>query len=130
MSDVISLERKLRALRAIVAPRDLASNVLVLSGLADRFAIIATPLGKMYIAWNEAGVSLVRPAKTAKAFSHLLDEQLGHRGVASPMPNDLQRALERRFAGEVHVKIAVDLRSRSAFVSVHSAGFVTALPIR
>lgn len=115
MSDLSSLEHKLRGLRALATPGDLASNVLLQTGLADRFTTLPTPLGPMYIAWNESGVSFVRPARSPLAFVKMLEAALGRRGVAAPMPNDLRRALQRRFAGEGYVEIAVDLRSRSAF---------------
>ena len=115
MSDLTFLEREVRALRNIATPVDLATNVLIATGLADRFAPIATPLGPMFAAWNDAGISLVRPAQSERAFTTLLEELLGRRGVLSELPPDFAAKLARRFAGEGKVKIAVDLRGRSPF---------------
>ena len=125
MSDLTALERKLRGLREIATPRDLANNVLLQCALADRFARVDSPLGPLYVAWNAHGISLVRPAKTARAFAELLEAQIGRRALAAPMPHDLARALERRFGGDAHVKIAVDLRARSAFERLVLKGAAT-----
>ena len=115
MSEDISIERVLSALRTIATPDDLALNVLVRTGHADRYSPIDTPIGRMFVTWNDTGVSLMRPAKTAAEFETLVVREVRRRAVAAPLPRALGEALERRFAGELRTRIPVDLRSRSDF---------------
>jgi hypothetical protein len=70
------LEKDLRDLGRVRAPEGFSERVLVAVGLvpggADAYAELETPVGILYVAWNDEGVSAVRlpgPATTSRAGS-------------------------------------------------------------
>ena len=73
---------------ALSAPPNLAADVLVELGLADRYATIRSPIGPLYVAWNGRGVSTVGLAADDAAFEAEHQRQTGrrHRATAIPRP--------------------------------------------
>ena len=101
---------------ALTAPPNLAADVLVEVGLADRYATIESPIGPLYVAWNGRGVSTVGLAADDDAFEAEHVRQTGrtaHRAAA--IPEALAGRISRRIAGDRRADVRVDLRGRSPF---------------
>ena len=100
----------------VTAPPALADKVLVETGLADAYAPIDSPLGRLYVAWNGRGVSAVGAAPDAEAFAHDHAAWSGRRTVdIGPLPARLGRAIGRRLAGDRSARIPLDLRGHTEF---------------
>jgi O-6-methylguanine DNA methyltransferase len=98
------------------APPSLAPGVLAEIGLADRYATIDSPIGRLVVAWNGIGVSVVDIASEDAAFEVAHLARTGRRAVrASTLPAALERAIQRRLAGDRRVRIDLDLRSHTPF---------------
>jgi len=98
------------------APSHLAVDVLVDVGLADRYAMIESPIGPLYVAWNARGVSTVGLARDDAAFESEHRERTGRTAVrAAALPPALGARIARRIAGDRRPDIRVDLRGRSEF---------------
>ena len=98
------------------APPSLRPAVLVEAGLADAYAHIDSPIGRLIVAWNGRGVSVVDAAGDAASF------ETRHRGVTGreafamdALPARLADAIERRLGGDRRVRIDLDLRGHSPF---------------
>jgi O-6-methylguanine DNA methyltransferase len=101
---------------AAPAPANLAADVLVELGLADRMAPIASPLGTLWIAWNGRGVSEVEQAGDGVAAAARHEARTGRpTTTVEALPASLADAIERRLAGERRVRIPLDLRGRTEF---------------
>ncbi|MBA2373725.1 MAG: methylated-DNA--[protein]-cysteine S-methyltransferase [Chloroflexi bacterium] len=101
---------------AVHAPSGLVTSVLVEVGLADRYAPIPSPIGRLVVAWNGLGVSAVEAAPDDASFETSHAARTGrpiHR--ADALPPRLGRAIERRLAGDRRVAIELDLRGRTKF---------------
>jgi O-6-methylguanine DNA methyltransferase len=98
------------------APATLGFGALVEAGLADRYAPIETPLGTTFVAWNGRGVSWVGAAGDPAAFEAGATAHSG-RPIqrAAALPPRLQRAIERRLAGDRRARIELDLRGATPF---------------
>lgn len=110
-----AVEETLHDLRE-VAPPALAARTLAAVGLADEYAILASPLGDVYVAWNGRGVSAVAAAADAAAFEARFRADTG-RPIrrADALPDRLARTIGRRLAGDRRVRIDLDLRGRTPF---------------
>jgi O-6-methylguanine DNA methyltransferase len=98
------------------APATLPDDILVEVGLADRIAPSDSPLGTLWIAWNGRGVSEVDQADDGPEAARRHEERSGRRTLlAAGLPPSLADAVARRLAGERRVRIALDLRGRTAF---------------
>jgi O-6-methylguanine DNA methyltransferase len=98
------------------APPSLAPGVLAEIGLADRYALIDSPIGPLVVAWNGLGVSAVEAASDGTSFETAHQARTGRRAIpAEGLPGALDRAIRRRIAGDRRVKIALDLRGHTAF---------------
>lgn len=109
-----SLETGLRALRA-QAPLVVGFAALVAVGLADRYAPIATPLGRAFVAWNGRGVSWISAAEAddfETRFTALVGRPIER---VSALPERLARAIERRLAGDRRARVPLDLRGHTPF---------------
>ena len=98
------------------APAGLAHATLAAVGLADDYAIVASPIGPLRIAWNGRGVSAVESAPDDRAFELRFEARTRrpiHRREA--LPADLARAIERRLAGDRRARISLDLRGTTEF---------------
>ena len=95
------LRDDLRTLGAALPPASLRPAVLVRVGLADGYWVEPTPIGPVFVAFNEAGVSAVAPAADADAFETATAARLGRPvyPVAAPPPYP-PRQRRRRLSGE------------------------------
>jgi len=101
---------------ATPAPSHLADDVLVETGLADRMAPLASPIGTLWVAWNGRGVSEVELADDGPDAIARHQARCGRRTIlAGVLPDQLADAIARRLAGERRVRIPLDLRGRTEF---------------
>lgn len=108
-------ERSLEALR-VAAPAGLLARAMAAVGLADAYAPVRSAIGPVLVAYSGHGVSAVGLAEDAEAFETRVAAELGRpvRRVDA-LPPDLERAVERRLAGDRRVRVPFDLRGRSPF---------------
>jgi O-6-methylguanine DNA methyltransferase len=98
------------------APPGLAHATLVAVGLADDYAVMASPVGPLRVAWNGRGVSAVEEAPDDGTFEARLFARTGR--VArrrDALPAELARKIERRLAGDRRNRIDLDLRGSTPF---------------
>jgi O-6-methylguanine DNA methyltransferase len=110
-----AVEAALRGLR-VRAPESLLAGTLVATGLADAYAAVDSAAGRVFVAWNTRGVSMVSLAGEPRHFEEQFARELGrplHRVDA--LPPRLGRAVGRRLAGDPSAPVPVDLRGRSPF---------------
>jgi O-6-methylguanine DNA methyltransferase len=109
------LESGLRDLR-VPAPPSVGFGALVEAGLADRYATIDSPLGRVFVAWNGRGVSWVGTAEDGQAFESRFREHVGRPiEPGTALPQRLARAIDRRLAGDRRAHIPLDLRGHTPF---------------
>ncbi|MBF6591747.1 MAG: MGMT family protein, partial [Ktedonobacterales bacterium] len=123
-------ERRMTAARHLVAelrdlggaepPAALAPAILRQVGLADAYVPIETPLGRMFVAFNDVGISAVGYAPTAADFARDFRQRFGRAvAAADKAPTWLARALDRQRdgarQGAGRVKPRLDLRGLSEF---------------
>jgi O-6-methylguanine DNA methyltransferase len=92
----------LRGLGQVRAPASVLEAVLDEVGLGDRYALLETALGPVFVAWNRLGVSAVMKTATEDEFESRFRERFGR--SPSPAP-ELPQAVGDRF----------DLRSVTEF---------------
>jgi O-6-methylguanine DNA methyltransferase len=110
------LVRELRELGGVEAPGELLSSVLVRVGLGDAYWELDTPIGPVFVAYGDAGISAVVRANDAaefeRAFRERHDRALGR--LAEP-PAELARAVVDGLGGGGRSKLRFDLRGLSEF---------------
>lgn len=99
----------------VPAPARLADRVLAEVGLADLFAPIESPIGRLWIAWNGRGVAAVEAAGSATEFQERHVARTGRPANPGTLPERLARAIDRRLAGDRQVRIPLDLRGHTEF---------------
>jgi O-6-methylguanine DNA methyltransferase len=116
MTSDAAIEDALHGL-TVRAPDRLRPNVLVETGLADRFASIASPIGSLTVAWNGRGVSAVDGSSgDPETFAMQHAARTGRPAFAADaLPPKLADAIARRLDGDRRVRIDLDLRGHSAF---------------
>jgi len=98
------------------APAGLAHSTLVAVGLADDYAVMASPVGPLRVAWNARGVSAVEEAPDDEAFETRFHARTGRAARrVDALPAELTRKIERRLAGDRHNRIPLDLRGSTEF---------------
>jgi O-6-methylguanine DNA methyltransferase len=101
---------------ALPAPAGVGAGALVRDGLADAFAAIDSPVGRLWVAWNGLGVSAVEAAASGDAFATGHETRIGRpTHAAADLPTSLARAIERRLAGDGRARFALDLRGHTDF---------------
>jgi O-6-methylguanine DNA methyltransferase len=106
----------LRGLGVSEPPSDLATRTLSQVGLADLYVAISSPLGDVYVAFNERGISAVRYARTAAEFEREVGARVGRRlAPARTVPAWLARGMDRALRGEGKAALRFDLRGLSEF---------------
>ncbi len=106
----------LRALGDAQAPEAVVAGALTRVGLADSYTSIETPLGLVYFAWNERGLSAVTRAESAAVFEEWAFRLLGRRVYHATAPQRLTRALRAWLAGDKRAPLSFDLRGQTPFV--------------
>ena len=98
------------------APATLLPRTLVAVGLADAYAAIDSPIGRLFVAFNGLGVSAVEQAPDDDAFATTHVKRTGRPAHAvAALPARLATAIDRRLAGDRRARIDLDLRGRTAF---------------
>ncbi len=92
----------LRALGDVRAPGSLLNSVLDELELGDRYTILESPLGPVFVAWNTRGVSAVMKTATAAEFEARFRERFG-------------RSVRRAPDGATRPDVQFDLRSVTEF---------------
>jgi len=114
-ADLGDVEAALASL-ATPAPRSLAHRTLVAVGLADEYATMDSPIGRVFVAWNGRGVSAVDAAGDAATFEARFRVDHGRPiHAAAAVPARFERALVRRLNGDRRTPLALDLRGRTDF---------------
>ena len=109
------LIQELVALREAQAPPSVAAGALLRTGLADAYFPLETPLGRLYVAHNEHGLSAVLYAATSNDFERAFQAELGRRAFPQEAPEGLERTLREWLSGDLRHKLRFDLRGRGAF---------------
>jgi O-6-methylguanine DNA methyltransferase len=112
MMDV--LERDLRELGRVRAPRGFPERVLAAVGLADCYAEVETPIGPYFLAWNEGGVSAVHEASIGPDhFEHWFAHEIRRPLIrVASVPERLRRAARDERS---RPRLSFDLRSLTGF---------------
>jgi O-6-methylguanine DNA methyltransferase len=98
------------------APDRLLPDVLVATGIADGYVRRRGPLGDVFVAFNERGVSALDLAGDAKAFEAATARRLGRPVVpASGAPPALAARLDRAIAAGKPGRLPLDLGSLTPF---------------
>jgi O-6-methylguanine DNA methyltransferase len=98
------------------APAGLAHSTLVAVGLADDYAVIASAVGPLRVAWNGRGVSEVSGASDDATFEARFHARTGRRARrVGELPPDLARRIEKRLGGDRRNRIDLDLRGATEF---------------
>lgn len=106
----------LRALASVEAPTSLAGHILTAIGARDAYFPLDTPVGTVYIAYSERGISAVLRAETPADFATRFRALTGREAVsASEPPQRLRRAVERQLRGERQPQLRFDLLGLSDF---------------
>jgi O-6-methylguanine DNA methyltransferase len=101
---------------SVAAPPNLATDVLVEVGLADRYAMIESPIGPLYVAWNGRGVSTVGLAEDGAGFEAEHRARTGRSATrTTTLPATLAARIDRRIGGDRRADVPIDLRGRSDF---------------
>lgn len=110
------LRRVLTPEAETTAPASVLPVVLAGVGLADAYAPVETAIGALFVAYNDRGVSLVRPAADPAGFEADLHRRFGRPARRlDRLPRRLAGTVERHLAGEGRSTLHFDLRGRSAF---------------
>jgi O-6-methylguanine DNA methyltransferase len=105
----------LKALGNVPAPPSLVPAVLVRTALADGYWTVETPVGPAFVAWNPQGISTLAIGADSDAFSASFGNRFGRRVVPLAPSAVLERAVERRLAGDRSVSVRFDLRGLTEF---------------
>jgi O-6-methylguanine DNA methyltransferase len=104
----------LRRLGEARAPDDFAANVLRAVGLVDRYALLESPLGPVYVAWSGHGISAVMRAASDAAFEAAFAARFARPLLRAAEPP--RQALARALAGRGEPRrLAYDLRCCTPF---------------
>lgn len=105
----------LRELGATQAPARVAEGALARIGLADCFASIETPLGLVYIAWSQQGLSLAMRAANEEDFRVEARAHLGRLVTRGEPPERLARGVKAWLHGEGADPLMFDLQRLTPF---------------
>ena len=115
LSEQRDLVRQLRQLGDAATPPDLTADILFATGLADRYFALPSPLGRIFVAYSQNGVTRVSAPESVSVFEEDFARAMKRRvfAIANP-PRDLMRAIERRLR-ENSRDVAFDLRGLTDF---------------
>jgi O-6-methylguanine DNA methyltransferase len=107
---------QLRELGDVNAPPALLSTVLGRLGLVDSYAPLETPIGRVFVAYNDHGVSAVMRTPSEAAFEREFRRRFG-RPVRrmDELPARFMNVLHRQLYGRTPRLLRFDLRHLSAF---------------
>ena len=106
----------LRALGDVPAPRTLRPGVLRRLGLGDAYVALPAPIGTVYVAYNERGVSMVTRVDDDESFERAFRAHFGRPIYpADEPPAALAAALREQLEGAGRPALRFDLRGLSEF---------------
>lgn len=105
----------LAGLGMVSAPATLGGDTLALVGLADKYALIETPLGPIYITWSLEGLSLAVRASSVTEFQTEAQAYLGRRVFSGEPPERLARGARAWLSGETNDALRFDLQGLTPF---------------
>ena len=110
------LVRELRGLGDVTAPSSLLGTVLTRVGLSDGYWQLDTPIGRVYVAYNTAGISAVMIAGDDEAFERDFQSRF-HRPVhaVGRPPASLVRQVSEQLLGGKRRHLRYDLRGLTEF---------------
>ncbi|CAA9239626.1 MAG: Methylated-DNA--protein-cysteine methyltransferase [uncultured Chloroflexia bacterium] len=116
VADARTLRRVLRELGQTKAPVGLLRSVLEQVTGADLYSRLDTPVGPLFVAYNQTGISAVERATSETAFEQRFRDRFGRpiRQVVHP-PALLARSIRDHLAGEGATALRFDLRAASPF---------------
>lgn len=110
------LLRQLASLGQVKAPSSIIPSVLGRVGMADVYFSLPSPIGPIFVAYNDAGVSAVMPAEDPGRFEEAFHARFGRTARRTDRPsNALARAIEARLASDHPAALRFDLRGLSEF---------------
>jgi O-6-methylguanine DNA methyltransferase len=104
---------EVKRLADVKAPAGFAERVLAQVGAADSYAVFATVLGPVYVAWNRLGVSAAMRCKSAAEFEDWFRKDVGRQLVPVDPPADLADKIEDQLEGKRRLRF--DLRGLTPF---------------
>jgi O-6-methylguanine DNA methyltransferase len=116
LAETRRLVNGLADLGPVAAPAGILPAVLVRVGLADGYWSLESPIGRVYVAYNDQGISAVMRAEGAASFEEAFLARFGRpaRTMAGP-PRGLASAVRKRMAGDRSTGLQFDLRGLSEF---------------
>jgi len=103
-----------RAHTGRAASPEFAVGTLDRLGLADRYLVIDSALGPVYVAWNPRGVSAVRRSADPDEFEAWFRHRFGRRAFPTSGEHAIAELVRRALAGEA-VDVPIDLRACTPF---------------
>lgn len=103
----------LKRLGASKAPADLADRVLAQVGLVDSYSAFETVIGRVFVAWNQIGVSSASRDATPADFEARFKDEVGRPLMRSTPPSHLAVKIEDELAGRK--RLSFDLRGLTDF---------------
>jgi O-6-methylguanine DNA methyltransferase len=98
------------------APEGLEGNVLAGVGLIDSWTEFEGPIGPLFVAWGEDGITAAEPAGDGMGFEMEYETRIGRSLRRVPeMPPAMARRVARLLAGERTTKPEVDLAVLTEF---------------
>jgi O-6-methylguanine DNA methyltransferase len=116
LGETRQLLRELASLGDVKAPSSIIPGVLGRVGLTDVYFSLQSPIGPLFVAYNDLGISAVMPAEDPARFEEAFRARFGrtaHR--ADRPPAALARAIEARLSGRQPRDLHFDLRGLSEF---------------
>jgi methylated-DNA-[protein]-cysteine S-methyltransferase len=105
----------LHELRDVQAPDTLASRVLATLGLADSYMPLDTPIGRVFVAYNQRGISAVMAAADEAEFETVFRQEHGRPTLPAPeTPEELVKAVRAHLSGS-KTDLRFDLRGLTEF---------------
>jgi O-6-methylguanine DNA methyltransferase len=110
------LVRHLRDLGNVHAPATILSTVLERIGHSDAYAPVETPIGSVFVAYNDVGISAVMRAASSTEFEQAFRARFARpiRQVGA-LPASLARVLHQHLRDKARPSLRVDLRGLSVF---------------
>ncbi len=112
-----ALARAFHHLRDVEPPATLLPAVLRMTGLADSYLPLETPVGTVFVAWNNRGITAVMLRPDAATFARDFAQQFQRRAIEADLPNAsaLRPALEATVRGERKAPMPFDLHQLTEF---------------
>ncbi len=116
ISETVELAGRLRALAGVEAPSSLLPAVLGRVGLVDTYWKLKSPLGPVFVARSQEGITRVTRAKSARAFERDFERRHGRPVYPEKsVPPARVQALVRNLRSPARRRLRYDLRGLSEF---------------